>query len=258
MLNKATILSGMAALLIAAPSLSAPDDHLVGWWKFDDLSDETGNWGDVVLHGGALLEDGELVVDASKWAHALEYAGEDIVELTLVSWVTLDSLAKTNGSALTLDKVSADQFCAIVWAERVDRQWMAGSSHFRRTADFPNAEPEPDDSLGTQVLIAITYEDVGGTYDITGYRNGENLGTYTTPNAQLRTWPAGDSEAVWGKRHTNGLGGPGHLIAHIDEARIYSAALTEQEVNDLRLGGLAVEPTGKLASQWGRLKDRHR
>lgn len=256
MFKKATLLGAALAVFAAFPAFSSLDDHLVGWWKFDDLTEETGNWGDVVLHGDAVLENGELVVDAARWAHSLDYTGDTIEELSLVTWVTLDSLEKTNGSALTLDKATVDQFCAIVWAERVNRQWMAGSSHFRRTDDFPNAVTEPDDSLGTQVYLVITYEDNGGKYDITGYRNGESLGTFTKDDAQLRQWPAGDAEAVWGKRHTNGLGGPGHLIAHIDESRIYDTALTQNEVQSLRLGGLSVEPSGKLASQWGRLKTR--
>ena len=256
MLKKATLLGAALAVLAAAPACSSPDDHLVGWWKFDDATEETGSWGDVAFHGGADIDNGELVVDAAKWAHSLDYTGDTIVELSLVTWVTLDSLDKTNGSALTLDKVTADQFCAIVWAERVNRQWMAGSSHFRRTDDFPNAVTEPDDSLGTQVYLVITYEDNGGKYDITGYRNGESLGTYTTGQAQLREWPAGDAEAIWGKRHTNGLGGPGHLIAHIDESRIYDTALTEDEAQSLKLGGLSVEPHGKQALQWASLKAR--
>ena len=256
MFKKTTLLGAALTILVASSAFSSPDDHLVGWWKFDDLTEETGNWGDLVLHG-ASLEEGQLVVDRNKWAHCLEYTGDTIEELSLVTWVSLDSLDKTNGSALTLDKVTVDQFCAIVWAERVNRQWMAGSSHFRRTDDFPNAVTEPDDSLGTQVYLVITYEDNGGKYDITGYRNGESLGTYTTDQAQLRQWPAGDAEATWGRRHVDAnRNGPGDLVAHIDESRIYDTALTQNEVNSLRLGGLSVEPTGKLASQWGRLKSR--
>ena len=256
MFKKATLLGAALAVFAAFPAFSSLDDHLVGWWKFDDATEETGNWGDVVLHGGAKIEGGELIVELGQWAHSLEYTGDTIEELSLVTWVALDNLAKTNGSALTLDKVTADQFCAIVWAERVDRQWMAGSSHFRRTDDFPNAVTEPDDSLGKQVYLVITYEDNGGKYDITGYRNGESLGTFTKNEAQLRQWPADDAEAIWGKRHSNGLGGPGELAAHIDESRIYDTALTQKEVQSLQLGGLSVEPSGKLASQWGRLKTR--
>lgn len=226
------------------------EDNLVGWWRFDDVGEETGNWGDVVLHD-ATLEDGQLVVATGKWAHALDYTGPDITDLTLASWLSLDSYAKTNGSALTLDKESADQFCGIVWAERVDRQWMPGSSHFRRTEDFPQAVTEED--TGDLHLVVITYKNVSNQYMITGYRDGVSLGSFT--KGDLRTWSAGDSEAVWGKRHTTGLGGPGDLNAHIEESRIYNVALTDEEVMSLHMGGLTpVEPNGKLATQWGQLK----
>jgi len=37
---------------------NAPEDHLVGWWLFDSLKDEIGNWGDIALQG-ARIEDGQ-------------------------------------------------------------------------------------------------------------------------------------------------------------------------------------------------------
>ncbi len=226
------------------------EDNLVGWWRFNSAKEETGNFGDVVLHG-ATIEDGQLVVSNEKWAHSLEYTGPDITELTLASWVSLDSYAKTNGSALTLDELSTDQFCGIVWAERVVKQWMPGSSHFRRTADFPNAVTEPE--TGEMVFVAITYKNVNNQYEITGYRNGESMGSFR--KGDLRTWEAGDSEAIWGRRHVNGLSGPGNLSAHIEESRIYNVALTAAEIETLGLQALTpVEPQGKLATQWGALK----
>ena len=228
------------------------EDSLVGWWRFDTMKDETGNWGDIALQGAELVE-GQLVVTTGKWAHALDYTGPDITDLTLASWLSLDDYAKTNGSALTLDKVTADQFCGIVWAERVERQWMPGSSHFRRTADFPQAVTEQE--TGDMHFIAITYKNVSNQYEITGYRNGESMGSFT--KGDLRTWSAGDSEAVWGKRHTTGLGGPGDLNAHIEESRIYNVALTADEIETLQIEALTpVKPQGKLAIQWGALKSK--
>ena len=243
-----------AVLLILGMQMSVfaqvQEDSLVGWWRFDSMKDETGNWGDIALHG-ATLADGQLVVSTGNWAHALDYTGPDISDLTLVSWVSLDSLARTRGSALTLDKVTADQFCGIVWAEREERQWMSGSSHFRRTDDFPNVVTE--DTTGELHMLAITYEIVSNQYEITGYRNGESMGGYT--KGDVRTWPAGDSEAIWGKRHTNALTGPGELNAHIEESRIYNVALTADEVMTLHEGGLTpVEPQGKLATRWAKIK----
>ena len=241
----------LGLLTPAVYAQNAQEEHLVGWWLFDSEKDEIGNWGDITLHG-AKIADGQLVVETGKWAHALDYTGPDITELSLVTWVSLDDYAKTDGSALTLDKETADQFCAIVWAERVDKQWMPGSSHFRRTADFPKAVTEKE--TGEMVYLAITYEDVNNTYRITGYRNGENLGSFDM--GDLRTWPAGDAEAIWGKRHANGLEGPGELNAHIEESRIYNVALTEDEIQSLELGTLSVEPQGKLATTWAALKKK--
>ncbi len=56
MFKKTTLLGAALAILVASPAFSSPDDHLVGWWKFDDLTEETGNWGDLVLHGASLEE----------------------------------------------------------------------------------------------------------------------------------------------------------------------------------------------------------
>ena len=103
------------------------------------------------------------------------------------------------------------------------------------------------------LFIAITYKNVDNLYEITGYRNGESMGSFN--QGVLVTWSAGDSEAIWGKRHANGVVGPGDLNAHIEESRIYNVALTANEIMDLHTGGLTpVEPQSKLATQWGKLK----
>ena len=247
------ICAALLMLGVSIPALAqdAQADNLLGWWLFDSEKDEIGNWDDIDLHG-AELEDGQLVVEIGKWAHALEYSGPDIEEKTLMTWVALDNLAALKGSALTLDKATEDQFNAIVYAERQPNQWMSGSSWFHRTEDFPKAHDEK--KKGEMVYLAFTYEDKGGTYKITGYRNGESLGSYE--KGDIKTWPTGDAEAIWGKRHTNGLGGPGELAAHIEESRIYSVPLTEAEVNEMEIGTLSVDPQGKLATRWAKLKEK--
>ncbi len=231
------------------------EGNLVGWWRFDDGTDQTGNWGDIALEG-ATIEDGQLVLNDGKWAHSIEYSGPDITELTLVVWVTLDNLDLRRGSALTLDALTVDQFCGIIYAERQPRQWMPGSSHFRRTDDFPDVVNE--DKTGEMNLVAITYKNVNNQYQITGYRNGESLGSFN--KGDLRTWKAGNAEAIWGTRHTAGTDNKqtrNFIAAHLEEARIYNVALTADEVMSLHEGGLTpVEPKGKLATQWGALKTR--
>lgn len=241
-------------LILSVPAALAQDaqeEHLVGWWLFDTGKDEIGNWDDITLHG-AEFKDGQLIVETTKWAHALEYTGPEIQEKTLMSWISLDSLdINQNGSAITLDKVTIDQFNGIIYSERLANRWMNGSSHFRRTQDFPDGVEEK--KVGEMVFLAITYEDDDGNYKVTGYRNGESLGSYT--QGVLKTWPKGDAEILWGKRHTGaGINGPGHLNAHIEESRIYDVPLTQDEIQSLEIGTLSVEPQGKLAISWAKLK----
>ena len=199
------------------------------------------------------IEKGQLVCERDKWANAFDYTGPDITELTLVSWVSLDDLDHRNGSALTLDRTDLDQFCAIVYAERQPRQWMPGSSHFRRTNDFPDIVNE--DKTGEMLRMVITYEDVKGQYKITGYRDDKNLGDFMA-NTGLRTWKEGNAEAIWGSRHSGGVAGivGNSITAHIEESRIYNVALTEGEVRQLTLGSLAVEAHDKLATRWAKIK----
>ena len=230
-------------LCVSMPALAqdAQSDKLIDWWLFDSPKDETGNWGDIALHG-AEIKDGQLIVETGKWAHALEYSGPDIQEKTLMTWVALDSLAPTKGSALSLDKVTEEQFNGIVYAHRQPNQWMSDSSWYYRTEDFPKAHNENKE--GEMVYLAFTYEDKGGTYKITGYRNGKSLGSYE--KGEIKTWPTGDAQAIWGKRsigrYARGLGGPGNLNTHIEESRIYAVALTEAEINEMQIGTISVHP----------------
>ena len=254
----------LAVTLMLSVSMSGyaqvQKDSLVGWWLFDDETEETGNWGDIILRD-AEIKDGQLVCEHSKWANSVKYSGPDITEITLVSWVILDDLGHTHGSALTLDRTDTDQFVAIVYAERKAGQWMPGSSHFRRTDDFPNAVNE--NKTGELVMLAITYKDIGNKYEITGYRNDKNLGSFncrvdTCAVMELRTWTKANAEAIWGSRHsgnTTGIVGTS-ITARIEESRIYNVALTEADVQKMYNDDLPVEARGKLATRWSKIKMR--
>ncbi len=256
-----TILIVLLMLTVSMSALAVVQEkNLVGWWLFEDETEETDNWGDMELNG-ATLEDGQLVLSNSKWAHSVDYSGPDIEELTLVAWVTLDNLDEKNGSALTLDGNNRDQFCGIVYGERVARQWMSGSSNFHRTHDFPQVVTES--KTGEELLLVITYKDIGDKYEVTGYRSGKSMGSYKANhqgNAMvIQTWTEDTSEAIWGTRHTTGANNKdtrNFIAAHLEEARIYNIALTEDEVQDLEVGGLAVEARGKLATKWAKIKSR--
>lgn len=246
----------LIVLLMLTVSMSAfaqvQEKNLVGWWLFDDETEETGNWGDIILREGAELKDGQLVLGRNKWANSIEYDGPDITDVTLASWVKLNDLNHTHGSALSLDRTDVDQFVAIVYAERQARQWMPGSSHFRRTEDFPNVVNE--DKTGELVLLVITYELDGGQYNITGYRNDKSMGSFK--KGDERTWTSANAEAMWGARHSTGVDNrvSESITADIEEARIYNVALTHDEVKQMSSGDLPVEARGKLATKWAKIK----
>lgn len=233
----------------------AQEEEPVGWWTFEDgveVVDLAGNFPDLILVG-AEIDDG--VLDTGPGAFAISadnYEGPDITEKTMVSWLSLDSLAVQEGSALTIDTTVGDEFDVMVLGERVNSQWMAGSSFFRRTMDFPDAFTEKDTDV--PIKLVYTYEDDGGQARITGYRNDESMGSYTM--GPIATHTAGNGEVLFGGRHNEGgkAAAEGALDAHIEEGRIYNRVLSVAEMGSLQIGTIQVEVRGKLTTLWGGIK----
>ncbi|MDE0318021.1 MAG: hypothetical protein OXM61_24335 [Candidatus Poribacteria bacterium] len=229
-------------------------ENLVGHWTFEkgvELEDITGNFADITLMG-AEIKDGQLNVDPGKWAIASGYDGPDIEEKTLVSWAIMDNLDVQKGSILTIDRLSDPTFDAIVFGERQNRRWMAGSGWFHRTQD-----PEPgfeEKKTGELIMMAISYENDNGTAHVKLYRNGDKIGGYTF--GQFVSFATNDAEAIWGKRHGGLGGGPGDLDVHIEDSRIYAAVLSQAEIKKLLPDTLKVEAHGKLTTTWAKLKTR--
>ena len=116
----------------------------------------------------------------------------------MVSWASLDDVNERKGSILTIDKITVDEFDAIVFAERQPNQWMAGSSGFKRTEDLTPGFAETED--GQMVMMAISYEEGDDNNTrIKAYRNGDLIGSYQ--KGPLAEWPQGDAEIFWGLRH---------------------------------------------------------
>uniref|UniRef100_A0A1X7UZF4 Uncharacterized protein n=1 Tax=Amphimedon queenslandica TaxID=400682 RepID=A0A1X7UZF4_AMPQE len=225
----------LLCLLSAIACTHACDDiaksSLVGHWTFEEgkkLKDLTGNFADILLKG-ARIENGKLIVHRQGWAVSPKYTGPTISEKTLVSWVRLTDTRVRAGSALTIDKISVDEFDAIVYGEREANRWMSGSSFFRRTTD-----PRPGYIGSTNpVQIAITYQNMRGSVHVRLYVNGRLFGRYT--KGYIAIWSRGDTEVFWGIRHGNTNGGPGRINAEIEESRIYTTVLKPQELVKLRL-----------------------
>lgn len=232
--------SQVQRLYNVGPETDAP---LLGHWTFepgDELKDLTGNFPDLALRGTAAVTAGQLDVNgvgttASGWAvtdsAAGSYAGPAIASKTLMAWLKLEAVSAgaRAGSALTLDRVSGDQFDGIVFAERQDNRWMNGSSGWQRTVDLDPGFEET--GTGELIHLAITYEESEGFLRVTVYRDGTLIGT--SEGHPPSSWEPGDAEVLFGIRHGSLASGPGALDARIEEARVYGGALTEEEIQEV-------------------------
>ena len=261
------------------PPPPTPSELLIGQWTFEpgeELIDLTGNFPELVLKDDGMaaevtVVDGRGVLDvngsgtnATGWAvtdsQTGEYVGPPIENKTLVAWVTLESLENVAkaGSVITIDRISSDHFDGIIFAELETNRWMAGSSHYRRTQNWTPGFEETE--VGEYVMMAISYEHLDNGIEVTGYRNGEEIGSYVA--GVQSSWEPGDAEIFFGERHgTFDAGGPGALDALIDEARLYGDVLTAAQIEQLYLDGpgggerfaiteVALETEGMLSLTW--------
>ena len=240
-------------LVIPVLAQGEKKEDLIGHWTFEngvELEDLTGHFSEIDLLD-AEVKDGKLHIGNNEWAMTTGYKGPDIgPEKTLVTWLYLDDLNVRNGATLAVNKSSADTFDAIVYAERQQKRWMAGSSFFRRTQDANPGFEEKE--TGKLIQLAISYEDDGGNAKIMIYRNGKVIGDYTL--GPIVSWQAGDVEALFGPRALIGGTAYGWVVARVEDARIYNAVLDEKEINNLTVNSLDVEARGKLTTTWGNLK----
>jgi len=140
---------------LSAQSAVAAEPGLIGQWTFENASDSTGKWGPLTLRGNASISNGELAVTPSGgFAQSGAYSGPMIGDKTPISWVRLDDLTRA-GSPLSLHS-AAENFDAIVYAERQTGRWMAGSDYFRRTQDFVPGVNDSATGPGTTHQLAIS------------------------------------------------------------------------------------------------------
>ena len=196
------------------------------WWTFEqDGSDLTGKL-PLKLEGGAVIRNGRLILDGEKSYASTAPLAQDLQAKTLEAWVSLSSLEQKGGGVVTVENVGGSVFDSIVFAERKPKQWMAGSDNGKRTRDFGGPA---EDAKPTELIHLALVTDAANR--VTLYRNGQPYGTSYIPEgeqATLRAFGAGKSHLLLGRRHTGG--GNAFLKGEIEEARLYSSALSTQQV----------------------------
>ena len=139
---------------------------------------------------------------------------------TLVCWVQLNDLSVRGGSILTIQ--SGDQFDGIVYGELDPGIWIAGSEYWNRTDKDTKRSVE---QTGKLIQMAVVYE--GNNIRI--YRNGILYSAYEADNVDLLS--DDKNFILFGIRHR---GVEAFVSAEIEDARIYSAALTIDQINSLK------------------------
>lgn len=237
-----TELTGVGAYLAdkyGMPSGYAPGAGPVHQWTFNDgtAADSIGN-ADGALSGAASIAQGKLSIPGS--GKMLTSAIENgISAKTLVVWTSLtDPNASTRGSALTLQDATATVFDGIVYGEREDRVWMAGSDGWNRSQNPPTGRATETVGHPREVMMAIAY---GTDNSIKIYRDGQLYAEHT--KGSLVNYD-GNALAQIGPRHGDHAD---VYNGYVNEARIYAETLTANQIQDLYNTG--IEPTG-LAHQW--------
>ncbi len=177
----------------------------------------------VTLHGGAECTSRGLELNGESGFATTSSIDRELREKTLAAWVRLDDHRQRGGGAISLQTLDGNAFDAIVYAELEPRRWMAGSEAFVRTKSF-NAHDE-EEAEERAVFVCITYAEDG---TVRCYRDGKPYGEPFSSGA-LRTFAAGESQLVFGLRHSP-VGAGKMLGGVIERAALYDRALAPDEV----------------------------
>lgn len=226
------------------------DKSLVGYWPFDEGSgakagDATGNG-----HDGELIDDPQWVT--GKFGSALDFGGfgsyvlvpdDDELDLsdevTYMAWFSLNEaiagarrmMSKNNSIFVIFDFGNANSLDFLV----------------KPANDFTESATV-DWSLGEWYHFAGTYDGDALKIYINGEMEGETTGVAPIAVSDLDLWIGADDHNL----PTTSF--PGVL----DEVRVYSKALSEDEIAAAMDGPAAVQMDGnKLSGAWGEIKSAH-
>ncbi|MHC4467671.1 MAG: GH32 C-terminal domain-containing protein [Planctomycetota bacterium] len=137
---------------------------------------------------------------------------------TLVSWAKILTGENRGGSVLTIQE--DEEYDGIIFIRRRS-DWIAGSDDDNRTKRDKPITIE----IGKMVQLAIVYE---GS-EVRMYQNGELINEYEAENIDLLN--SNRNFVVFGMRHYET---ETYLPCEIDDARIYSVALSEDQLKKLK------------------------
>ncbi|MBD3185098.1 hypothetical protein GF312_22645 [Candidatus Poribacteria bacterium] len=240
----------LSFLLVIIPmALGQAEEALVGYWPMDegsgvDIKDASGNG-----HNGELMEEAQWV--DGKFGKALDFGpgggyivvpDDDQLDLseavTIMGWFKLNEpiagqrrlLSKNDSIFLLFDFGAADSLDFLV---KPDNAFVESATVFE---------------VGEWYHFAGTYDGDALRMYINGVMEGETPGVPPMAVSDLDLWIGADD---WQAGITTF---PGVL----DEIRIYSVALDENEIKQAMNGPVAVEMSGdKIPAKWSIIKTKY-
>ncbi len=259
-MHKTILIMALAASLIITVSFTyaIEQEDIVVYYSFDKLdgktfNDDSGNGYDTELVGNGKLVDGQFgkaihlnggVVQHSPASDFVVPIGEN-GEVTMEAWFYLNNHAGWDGiiSIETIDG-GCCEFRMMVNPE-FNPFWDAAHHADKKLANFKF-------ELKEWYHYALVADGIDGKIYVNGEFIGKQDENFEFPKFKMAQIFIGAGE------------GPNTHLAEdaiIDEAVIYSKALTEEEVKasmELGIAGvLSVEAKNKLATTWGKLKSTY-
>lgn len=195
----------------------------IGQWEFDkDASDGIGSLRGTIT-SGAQIADGKLHVRDGGHVNTAPLA-RSLKAKTMEAWVQLDNLEQRGGGVMTVQSPDGGVFDSIVFAEKQERRWLAGSNGFARTEAFSGADEESDADKRL-VHVAIAYHEDG---TIVGYRDGKRYGRQYKSSGPV-VFNAGQAIVSFGVRHLPNQGNR-RLAGALERANLYDRALSDAEI----------------------------
>lgn len=207
----------------AEPSPAPDFPPAVMEWNFSDPDAGA----QLKMNGKVKIENGALILDGSGFART-EAIDRNLKEKTLSATISMNDPGQKGGGVITVETRGGQTFDSIVFAERQNRRWMAGSDTFKRTTDLggPEESTTGDDHL---IHLAVTYKPDG---TIAFFRNGEPYGKPYKMGGPVQ-FNKGDWHITLGLRHL-----PDSNIKRW-KGKVYKAAVFDKALDDDQIRFLA-------------------
>lgn len=253
-----TLFISMLCVMMCSTDAQLPTDGVVGYWSFDKGTIVGNDVQDMLGKNDGELEGNPKVVNG-KVGDALEFDGDNAVrvqgndslnfngakEMSVVAWINPASAKPVKG-------VISDTCCGTIVGQRDAEGWVLrydGRNANKEMLLIAQPRWQGHTTLGVPPFAKNTWHHLVGIVD------NDKLLLYVDGKLADEVEYNGPMETKGTITEIGNAKADGGFIGIIDEVLIYNRALSANEVKQIFAAeGLPVEPRGKLAARWGKIK----